>query len=180
MRRLFAALPVPDSFAAKIAALPRRQLDAEWVPPEDLHITLRFLGEVEEGKAEEVRAALASIRKQPFPVEIEGLGAFHKKQGSVLWAGIASTRKLTALAADINLAVERLGFEMPRIPYVPHITLARLKSARGIDAYIEAQGRRLRHSWQAEGFALMESGIPGGESGARYKIDSFFDFPQYR
>jgi 2'-5' RNA ligase len=177
--RLFAALPVPESFAAKIAALPRKIPGAVWAPPEDLHITLRFLGEVEENKAAQIAESLARIARPPFTVEIEGLGVFHKKSGSVLWAKVASARKLTALAADINAAVEKLGFEMPRIPYVPHITLARLKTARGLDACISGQG--VRHSWQAKGFALMESGGESdGESGARYRIDHFFDFPQYR
>jgi 2'-5' RNA ligase len=175
--RLFAALPVPAKIAAQLAALPRGGLDhARWSPPQDLHITLRFFGEAEEEKARELEEALARVRRAPFGVEIAGLGMFQKKDGAILWAAVASTRKLTALAADINEAAAPLGFEMPHVPYVPHITLARLAGSRAPEAYIKTNGSRVRHNWQAQGFTLMQSG--GSENG-RYLVRRPYDFPQY-
>jgi 2'-5' RNA ligase len=175
--RLFAALPVPGAFAREAAALPRKGIDASWSAAADLHLTLRFLGEVPEESCAQVEEALARVRRPPFAVEIEGLGFFAKTGGAVLYAAVASTRKLTVLAADINAALAPLGFEMPRIPYVPHVTLARLAAARGLDPYIRRNGACLRGRWQAEGFALMQSGAPG--PAGRYRGVRFFDFPEY-
>ena len=76
MQRLVVALPVPPAAARILAALPRRGLNARWVPAEELHITLRFLGDVAAGRVPDVIDALSRVRRPSFSVEVDGLGSF--------------------------------------------------------------------------------------------------------
>jgi len=165
--RLFVALSIPAAAARQLQDLPRKGIDANWTPSGDLHITLRFLGEVVESRLPEITEALERVRRPAFHVEMQGLGAFDGGRQSVLFAAVQSTRKLIALAGDINEVLARLGFEMPRKPFMPHVTLARLKDRRGLDAYVGRHGKQLQTSWQAASFGLYLSADPD-ENRRRY------------
>lgn len=168
-QRLFIALPVASQFREQACALPRKGLEARWTHPDDLHITLRFLGDITPAVGQDVQALLTRIQRPDFMVEAEGLGFFQNRRQSVLWAAIKSTRKLTALAGDINELLLPLGFEMPHKPYVPHITLARMKKPQGLQSYIERNSHKIKAGWQADGFGLYLSAEPG-DTGRRYKL----------
>ena len=172
--RLFTALRVPAEFTAAVKKLSRKGLEAHWLPPDDLHITLRFLGDLPLERVPEIRQVLDRVRRPRFSVDTGGLGRFDLKKQSVLWAAVQSTRKLTALAGDINEVLAPLGFEMPVKPYVPHVTLARLKSSKGLDSYIKQHEKALSFHWQACSFGLYYS-APPDEKGNRYR--SLSEFP---
>jgi 2'-5' RNA ligase len=125
--RLFVALPLPVQGARLLADLPRAGIDGKWSHPDDLHITLRFLGDLAPESLPDIKSALARVRRPPFGVEIAGLGFFDNKRGTVLYARVDSTRKMNALCGDITDALTPLGFDFSLRPFVPHITLARLK-----------------------------------------------------
>lgn len=156
--RLFTALPIPSSASRGLQDLPRRGIDARWSHPDDYHITIRFLGEVESGLVPAIESALARVRRPPFGVEVRGTGLFENKQQAVLYAMIESTRKLTALCADITAALTPLGFDFGTRPFVPHITLARLNRRHGIEDYMRRNRNEPRASWRADDFRLMQSG----------------------
>ncbi len=168
--RLFTALPVPDDVKTSIGALSRKGLDGRWTAPDDLHITIRFLGDTEEERVPEIIEALSRVRRSPFHIEGQGLSAFYNKSQTVLYATVESTRKLTALCAEVTDALTPLGFDFGMRPYVPHITVARLKSPpKKIEHYIKSHSRHLHYNWKATSFSLMQS-APPDEKDRRYRL----------
>jgi 2'-5' RNA ligase len=118
----------------------RVRLDARWVPPENLHITLWFIGEVNEERAAQVRAALdAPFTTREFDLVLAGCGAF-PPSGSprVFWIGVhAGAESLSALHGEVAARLLALGFEAERRPYSAHLTIARVKDAsRGSSAAV--------------------------------------------
>src|SRR5438105_4865968 len=126
--RLFAALPLPDPVGE---ALTRRQSGIEharWVPRENLHVTLRFFGEVREDLARDLDAELLAIRAEPFEIALEAAGAFGAGDDfNVAWAGVADSPALHRLAAACEAAARRAGLKPDKRRYRPHVTLAYLK-----------------------------------------------------
>ncbi len=168
------ALPVPPAAHRTLQALPRRGLNAPyWTAPDDLHITLRFLGDIPATQEQAITDRLADIKRPAFTIEVAGLDTFHLRRQTILWAAVQSTRKLTALAATINETVEPLGFDMPVKPYIPHITLARLKPAPGLAAYISRYEKTVKTRWRADSFTLFRSGQPDKNDNC-YKVLTTF------
>lgn len=168
--RLFAALPVPADFAALLSALPRAGLDGgKRTHPRDFHITIRFLGDVEEGSLEDICAALACVRHAPFYVEARGLSLFENRKQSILHVPVISTRKMESLCADVTDALIPLGFDFGARPFVPHITLARLKNPKGTEDYIRRHGSSVATGWEASEFHLMRSAMIDKKS-SRYSV----------
>jgi 2'-5' RNA ligase len=127
--RLFVAVDVPDRVRAKLASVRASKLaGARWVPESQLHLTLRFIGEVEDARVEAVRAALRAISLPQFVLAIEGVGQFPpRRAASVIWAGVRAEPKLLSLAEAVEAAVVSAGFEAEARAFSPHITLARMK-----------------------------------------------------
>jgi 2'-5' RNA ligase len=134
--RLFVALEIPaavrENFAKFLQQL--REVDAKprWIRPENLHITLRFIGEVESGQVERIRGELAKVRSTGLVrLEFHGLGFFpHEKKPRVFWAAMAASANLAQLAADVDAAVEKAGVSGEQRPFSPHLTLARFSEPR--------------------------------------------------
>ena len=130
MIRLFVALALPAAIKAQLALLSGGIPGARWVPPENYHLTLRFIGEVESWRAEEVDEALANIRARPFMLSLRGLGLFEKAgRISSLWVGVEKTDQLGLLQAKVETALQRIGLEPERKRFAPHVTLARTDRA---------------------------------------------------
>ena len=103
---------------------------ARWVPSENFHVTLRFIGEVAKHEAEEVDLALAAIRGKPFAMSVAGVGTFAKAgRETTLWAGIERNPALDHLQSKIEISLQRAGFAPERRRFTPHVTLARLNNA---------------------------------------------------
>lgn len=168
--RLFTALTVPGDLRAQLAALPRKGLDANWTHPDDFHITIRFLGDVAEDRLPDIADALSRVRRNAFTVEVRGLGVFENKKQAILHAAVGSTKKLEALCADTGDALTPLGFDFGTRAFVPHVTLARVKTMRGVSDYIARHGHAVSARWQAREFHLMRSASPGQPEGKRYSI----------
>ena len=130
--RLFIAIEIPESIRSAFAALLKdfRALapQLKWVRPENLHVTLKFLGETGPAKLGPLQNALAGVRSaEPVNLEFRGLGFFpNEKRPRVFWAGTQTSANLTPLAADIDQAVHTLGFPLEARSYAPHLTLARI------------------------------------------------------
>ena len=167
--RLFVALPVSDPFRDLAAALPRQGLDARWTHPDDLHITIRFLGDIDPERAGQATEALERVRRPPFHVDIAGLDIFDNRRNTVLYARVESTRKLTALCGDVTDALAPLGLDFGARPFIPHVTLARLNGQQGLESYIRRHAKAVTAHWQAASFALMRSSALD-ENGRHYNI----------
>jgi 2'-5' RNA ligase len=186
--RLFVALEIPaavrDNLAAQVAEL--RELSAKvadkrprWVRPENLHVTLKFIGEVSPTKLEGIRDALSAIRSDaPVEIKFRGLGFFPNEQHPrVLWAGLDASANLPPLAGDIDGALETQGIALERRPFTPHLTLARIEPPglhEKLRAAIQKNGAREFGSFQTREFYLIESKLK--PSGAEYTTLASYPF----
>jgi 2'-5' RNA ligase len=133
--RLFVALEIPSAVRDNLAALINDLRTAEagtkhkarWVRPENLHVTLKFIGNVDAGKLDAIYAALGQICSTgKVELRFRGLGFFpSEKRPRVLWAGIAGSPNLAPLAAGLDARLEKLGIPRETREFAPHLTLAR-------------------------------------------------------
>ncbi|MFT5486725.1 MAG: 2'-5' RNA ligase [Paracoccaceae bacterium] len=167
MIRLFTALGLPDDLRTRLTTLQGGIDSARWVAPHNLHITLRFIGEVAEDRAFDIVAALDKIRTGPFPVTLSGAGRFgNDERTRALWAGVERTDALAALHEKIDRALINIGLPPEGRKYTPHVTLARFggerdrsrdASAGRVLQWLEAQGGFFAMPFVAQEFILYES-----------------------
>ena len=128
--RLFVGLDLPWELREQLALLAGGIPGARWLPPENYHITLRFIGEVVAHQAEEIDHALATLRARGFSLSLTGVGTFEKAGRPVaLWVGVERNPQLDLLQAKIETACQRAGLDRERRRFAPHVTLARLDNA---------------------------------------------------
>ena len=130
MIRLFVALALPGLVKAQLGALAGGIPGARWIPPENYHLTLRFIGEIEAWRAEEVDTALAAIRAPRFDLALAGIGTF-EKAGRIQSLHVTAERSeaLSRLQAKVETALQRVGLEPERRRFAPHVSLARTDKA---------------------------------------------------
>ena len=162
--RLFTALIVPDDLKKTIANLPQQKIEGAWTHPDDLHITIRFLGDVPVYRLESIQEVLSRVRRPPFNLCVRGLNVFENRRQAILYADVESTRKLTTLCADMTDRLTPLGFDFGTRPFVPHMTLARLKNHRNPDDFIRKHGRDVVAHWTVSGFHLFQSSAPDAQN----------------
>jgi 2'-5' RNA ligase len=181
--RLFVALEIPSAVRENLAALLKSlravSPQTRWVRPENLHVTLKFIGEAPETKLAAIRGGLASVRSDsPITVDFRGLGFFpNEKHPRVFWAGIEASPNLNTLAADINRATEKLGIPREQRPFSPHLTLARFESPGPPDklrSAIHENAARDFGSLRTNQFHVIESKLKA--SGAEYTTLESFAF----
>jgi 2'-5' RNA ligase len=126
--RLFIAIEIPDDLKTKIGRLRLDIPGARWVPAEQIHLTLAFLGEVEEAAVEPLITELARIHLPEFTLNFSGAGCFpDRRRPRVLWVGVEPHSQLVGLAAGVHDAVLACGIPQEERPFSPHITLARFR-----------------------------------------------------
>ncbi len=113
--------------------------DLKLVEPENLHLTLRFLGEIPRSLLEEVCKEISNIKFKPFKLKFKGLGVFPSlSRINVVWVGVSEGEKeVKEVAEKVNAALRRLGFPPDKKGFSPHLTIARVKSSRGKDKIAE-------------------------------------------
>lgn len=129
MYRLFVAIDLPEGVRETLAGLCCGIPGARWVPKEQLHLTLRFIGEVDGAQFRDIRQGLAEIDLPSFPLGLKGLGCFPpRKAPRVLWVGVEPAEGgLIRLRNRVESTLVRLGLEPEHRKFAPHITLARLQ-----------------------------------------------------
>ncbi len=159
--RLFVGLELPWDLRQRIALLAGAGIPgARWVPPENYHITLRFIGETPRYEAEEIDRTLAALKSPAFELTLGGIGTFAKARRShSLWLGVERTEKLERLQAKIEAALQRCGLEPERRRFQPHLTLARLDgtSEAKLAAFVQAHNLFRAGPVPAEHFTLFSS-----------------------
>jgi 2'-5' RNA ligase len=170
MHRLFVAIPPPDRVRQLLLGAMGGISDARWQSEDQLHLTLRFIGEVDRHRAGDVHAALGAIHHPRFEIAVNGLGTFDRRgQPETVWAGVAPHEPLKALYKKVDQAIARVGVEPEQRAYFPHITLARLKRSSGsVRGLIEEAGGLRSEPFQVDRFALYESKLT--PEGAVYTI----------
>ena len=125
--RLFVALDLSWEMRTRVSMLAGSGLPgARWVPLENYHLTLRFIGDTPAYRCEDIDLAFAAIRSKRFPLELSGVGVFAKAgRASSLWVGVTRNPALDHLAGKIETALQRAGLEPERRRFSPHVTLAR-------------------------------------------------------
>ena len=130
MIRLFVAIPLPADLRRRLAGLCSGVREVRWVAEENLHLTLRFIGEVAEPQADDIAAALAGVRSGPFTLALAGVGHFESgRRVRVLWAGVEPAAPLLVLQERVESALRRAGLPPDSRRFTPHVSLARLKAA---------------------------------------------------
>ena len=143
---------------------------ARWQGDDQLHLTLRFIGDVDRHQAEDVHAALSAVHHPRFEIALAGVGAFDRRgEPSALWAGVAPQEPLKILHKKVDQAIARIGLEPEHRAYVPHITLARLPRGSGpVGGFLEATGPLASPPFRVDDFCLYESRLT--PEGAIYTI----------
>ena len=160
MIRLFVALGLPDALCDELSAMCGGIPGARWVPEENYHLTLRFIGEVPGWRAQEVDEALSGIRAPGFDLTLRGLGTFGKSgRVSALWVGVEKTEPLVFLQSKVETALQRIGLEPERRRFAPHVTLARTDRAapEKVVAYVQAHNLFRAPPVLVESFTLYSS-----------------------
>jgi 2'-5' RNA ligase len=160
MLRLFVALSLPPLLKMQLSGLSGGIPGARWVPPENYHLTLRFIGEIEGWRADEVDEALAGIRAPRFELALRGLGTFEKAgRIQALWVGVEKSEALAHLQAKVETALQRVGLEPERRRFAPHVTLARTDKAppEKLIAFVQAHNLFRPPPVPVEHFTLFSS-----------------------
>jgi 2'-5' RNA ligase len=131
--RLFLAIPIPDPIADRLLALETDVPGAAWRTREHFHLTLRFIGEVDEATARDIDGELGRIIAAPFEISLSGVDSFGGREPSALWAGVSAPPDLQRLVASCESAVRRAGLAPESRKYRPHVTLAYLRGTYDTD-----------------------------------------------
>ncbi len=166
MLRLFVGIDLPPELKLKVSTLCTGVPGARWVDAGNYHVTLRFIGEVDEGAASDIDAALLQIRAPRFSLALAGVGTFGTR---MLWVGVERNPALAALRDKIESAIVRAGFEPEGRRYAPHVSLARLKypAEERIQSFLS-----LNTLFRAEPFAVAHFSLIASyltKSGAIYE-----------
>ena len=174
--RLFVAVGLPDSFKAAVRQLQSGLPNARWVQADSLHLTLAFIGDVNEGTQRGIEAGLNSVSAPALDLNISGLGRFPPRGAPrVLWVGIAPEAGIAVLAQAVRSTLENIGMPGERREFRPHVTVARFRQrapAAELERYLAANKHFRTGQARFASFHLFSSELRPG--GARYTIERSF------
>ena len=169
MHRLFVAIRPPEEVRDLLIDAMDDSPALRWVGDDQLHLTLRFMGEVERPIANDIAAALERLASPAFELRVMGVGKFEKRNGGALWAGVQPRESVAGLAAKIERAIQQVGLEPERRAFSPHITLARWnrRNAEAVDAFLQRNSDLRSEAFVVDRFILFESKL--SRHGAHYE-----------
>ena len=140
MPRLFTAVEIPAEVGQSLALLRGGLPGARWVEPENYHVSLRFIGDIDDALAREIADMLGQVKRPRFDLRIDGLDSFGGSRPRVVIAAVSAVPELVDLQADHERLMQRVGLE-PERKYRPHVTLARLRdtSSRQVADYLSTR-----------------------------------------
>jgi 2'-5' RNA ligase len=169
MHRLFVALRPPEDIRDLLLDAMDDSADFRWQDEDQLHLTLRFVGQVERPLADDLAAELGRIHAQPFALRVAGTGRFEQRGSGALWAGVEPRAPIAALAAKVERACLAVGIEPERRAFHPHITLARWKGrrTREVASFLDRTRGLSAEPFDVRSFTLFESRL--SRHGAHYE-----------
>ena len=176
MPRLFTALEIPAGLRTRLSLMRAPLHGAKWVDAENMHITLRFAGDIDGRTADDFADQLADIGAAPFQVSIVGAGAFGGRDPRVLWAGVELSPQLEALYRAHERAARAAGLEADPRAFKPHVTLARMRGVRqsAVAQFLGEFGDLRMEPFTVTRFVLL-SARPGS-GGPPYGIEAEYPF----
>jgi RNA 2',3'-cyclic 3'-phosphodiesterase len=181
MPRLFSAIEIPRSIAERLTMLRSGLSGARWIDPENYHLTLRFIGDVDAATARDFTHALGAIAAAPFELKLNGLGSFGGNRPRAIFAELEASPELEALQRANERAAREAGLPPEGRNFKPHVTLARLRGVRpdAVASYLERQGGAAGESFTVRRFVVFSSrnSVGGGPYvvEAAYELEDDFD-----
>jgi len=174
MPRLFTALEIPPEIAQSLATLRGGLPGARWVEPENYHVTLRFIGDVDGAVAHDVASILAGVSRSQFDIRFDGLSSFGGRKPRAVVASVAQTPALYELQSEHERLMQRIGLGPEGRKYTPHVTLARLRdtSSRQVADYLASRQPYRSAPFRAPRFVLFSSRASVG--GGPYVVEAAY------
>jgi RNA 2',3'-cyclic 3'-phosphodiesterase len=160
MLRLFVGIPFPPELKLRLSLLCSGVPEAKWVDPGNFHLTLRFIGEVDEGIAADIDATLSRLEARRFVLQLAGTGVFGNGGAPrSLWVGVERNAPLAALRDKIERALVRIGVPPEQRKFAPHVTLARLRNPAPatVAAFLTASAQFRAEPLPVAAFSLIAS-----------------------
>jgi 2'-5' RNA ligase len=159
MPRLFTALEIPRHVGQSLAIMRGGLPGARWIDPENYHLTLRFIGDIDDALARDIAVLLGRVQRKPFELRLDGLASFGGRKPRALVATAAPVAPLMELQAEHERLLQRLGLEPEGRKYTPHVTLARLRdsSSREVADYLSVRAHYRSSSFPVSRFILFSS-----------------------
>lgn len=176
MRRLFVAIKVPETVQSLLHAYqPELTNSVHLLSPKQFHITLHFIGNVDNKSVQLIDGVLSQVNASPFLQHLSTLGTFfRKKESPILWAGVEKNNNLRALHQSIGEVLSSSGVILDKREYFPHITLAKIKRDGEVIHHAQTKGASFEADFEVQGFSLFESRLTAG--GAMYKEIKIYRF----
>ena len=176
MIRLFVALALPEDVRRRLEMLRGGIPGVRWQSAEQMHLTLRFIGEVDGAAFREIGDALADVEAEAFSLTLEGVGCFPPRgRVRILWAGVAQNPALLRLRERTEAVITGLGFEPDGRNYAPHVTLARFVSRvppHRLQEFVSYHGVFSSGPFPVHSFELFSSHL--GAGGAHYEVEASY------
>jgi len=175
MRRLFVAIALPEVVNDALTQLQSGLRGARWLPEDNFHLTLAFIGEVDRHGFSEIASALGGINAPSFNLRLKGCGFFGDRKPRAVWAGVEANPALAHLQSKVETALKRAGFSLEKRKFIPHVTLGYLNGVTqdAAASHSAAHGLFSIGPFPVGEFHLYESHL--GSEGANYEIvESYF------
>jgi len=159
MPRLFTGVEIPSDIGQALSMLRGGLPGARWITPDNYHLTLRFIGDVDDVTAQEIASLLGRVRRGAFQLHLEGLTSFGGRRPRAVVATVAPEQALLDVQAEHERLMQRMGLEPEGRKYLPHITLARLRDSSSLDVadYLSARGYFRTAPFPISRFVLFSS-----------------------
>lgn len=174
MPRLFTGLEIPDTVAAHLATVRGGLSGARWIDPENYHLTLRFIGDIENGMAHEVHECLTRVHRRPFTLSLTGLDVFGGRKPHSIFAAVSASQELFALQAEHERMFKAIGLPPDSRRFTPHVTVARLRnvSPGPVANFLETRGGFTTMPFEVGRFVLFSA--RAGSGGGPYVVEETY------
>jgi 2'-5' RNA ligase len=174
MPRLFTGLEIPAELGETLSLLRGGLPGARWIDPENYHLTLRFIGDVDDDVAQEVASVLGRVRRNGFDLRLDGLSSFGGKRPRAVVAAVAPQSAIMELQAEHERLMQRVGLEPEGRKYTPHVTLARLRDSSSweVAEYLSSRAAFRSSPFPVSRFVLFSSRASVG--GGPYVIEAAY------
>ncbi len=172
--RLFTAVSIPEDISNTIFELSLGLPDARPVPPENIHLTLNFIGDVNPNQFLDLFESLAEVSARPFSIRLNGISFFDQSASGVLYVGVHPSKELLDLQKEIHACLTKLKFKIPKRTYTPHVTFARFKEVqpKNLFVFLQEHSNFSTQPFTVQSFELYSSVLK--PQGSVYTVESSY------